>query len=436
MINLLGTITFIFAIFFTLIILYYDIGIPKLKALWVVIATTLLAFIPYYFYIQFLEHEKLYLLRLGTVLCLAAFFSWLSLTIPKRMILISFGYIVVLEILSNLIDHFILSKFNGVFNNENQNIIVLVTNFSRLLLVFLSISLSIYYKLFKKIPLDIKKVELKGFLYNLVLIISICSTNIFFLSNMMSFTLSFTLTLVNIFFLVAFILVSIINLNTYVKVGETSAKLELQIIYNNTMQSFVEEIGRIKHNYNNTLMAIGGYIKLKKWDKLQSYLFELSRDFDNVDSLQMLLGLNIKNAAILGLLNSKMTVASQKGLTFNIENKSEIKNVDTKMYALRDVLGSLIDFSINCSFDSNEKYLKLEVCSDDKDLSFILKNSCSEGFDETKIFEKNVENSIWFIRDRIKKDKKLFVNSKFSEGLLTTTFTLKRALEVDSLAKV
>lgn len=273
----------------------------------------------------------------------------------------------------------------------------------------------IYYRLFQRLPKDFRSIEVKGFLYHFILIVCICVTNGFFLSSMAKNPIGYQLILINVLLLLVFIIISVINLYTYVRLGKTREKLQLEQIYNNTIQNFVDEISRIKHNYGNTLASLSGYIKLKKWDKLQEYLQRMSTDFVSVDSLGHLMDLNIKDAAILGLLHSKIAYAKQKGLIFNIQSNSDIDEIPTKIYLFTDVLGSIIDFSMMQAQGMKQKKLDLEIFQKGKDIQFIMKTSSEVEYSEALLAS---------IQRRIQKESNVLIYSNFSDGLLTTTLSL------------
>jgi hypothetical protein len=279
--------------------------------------------------------------------------------------------------------------------------------------------------LFRELPKEIKNVEIKGFLHNLIVILCICFTNIFVWNSSGGFRIHDTLLIVNFLLLVSFIIISIINLHIYIKRGQTIAQIELQKVYNQTMQSFMDETNRIKHSYNNTIAPLNGYIKLKKWDMMKMYLMDVSRDNHNVDSLQTLMSMNIKNAAILGLLNKKMNYASEKGINFSVKAYTEVNIVNSKMYVLNSILGSLIDYSIQCSEKSKQKLLEFDISNEDNKLTFKLKNTCSADFNFDEIFTKELEEPILLTHNKLKGMKEFSFDTNFIEGILSITLKLE-----------
>ena len=121
----------------------------------------------------------------------------------------------------------------------------------------------------------------------------------------------------------------------------------------------MSELKRFKHNYNNMLAVIGGYIQLESWNDLKKYYFEILDQTNKFDASNNLSIFNIKNAGILGLLTTKMNYAKELHVDLKIVVYNNIEEINMKISELHEILGIILDNAIEAAKQSNERIQRI-----------------------------------------------------------------------------
>lgn len=179
---------------------------------------------------------------------------------------------------------------------------------------------------------------------------------------------------------------SIIRTNTLEK---TKADLENEILYNKTLSLLHDNIRGFKHDFNNIVQAIGGYVALNDMDGLRDYYKNLLNDCKLTNNLDLLNPETINNPSIYSLLTNKYFIASSKNIKMTFSIFTDLSNINFNMYELSRILGILLDNAIEAAEETEEKFVDIEFVSDNKKQLFIIRNSCKDSnISTTKIFEK------------------------------------------------
>ena len=237
------------------------------------------------------------------------------------------------------------------------------------------------------------------------------------------------LVLLSIFVLVLYFIISIYSLIRTNKLEITTEKLEEEKLYNQTLGLLYDNIRGFKHDYNNIVQGIGGYISTNNMDGLKQYYSEVLDDCQKVNNLSLLSPEVINNPALYSLLTSKYHVASEFGIKVNLEVFMDLSNINMKIYELTRILGILIDNAIEASKTSDEKEMNITIRKDSKfnKQLFIIENTyANKDVNIDEIFEKGktskTNNSsknhglgLWEVRNMIKKRKNLNLYTTKSE---------------------
>ncbi|NMA65241.1 MAG: GHKL domain-containing protein [Clostridiaceae bacterium] len=185
------------------------------------------------------------------------------------------------------------------------------------------------------------------------------------------------------------------------------------------------DLRRVKHNHNNVLSSVYGLIKTRKFNELEEFVDELVSLENNFYSTELLTLTNIKNGAILGILNSKLEKARECDVKLNIDVHGEINEINMPISKFCEVLGILIDNSIEAAADSTEKFAKITITSQDKNISFRIENSCKDKPDVVKMFQKDWSTKgegrglgLWIVNNSKKKHKNLILNTFIEDNLV------------------
>lgn len=229
------------------------------------------------------------------------------------------------------------------------------------------------------------------------------------------------LVVLSIFVLVAYFIISLVSLFRTSKLEYTTEKLEEEKLYNQTLNLLYDNIRGFKHDFNNIVQGIGGYIATNNMEGLKEYYSEVLDDCQRVNNLSLLSPEVINNPAIYSLLASKYHKASEFGIKVNLEVFMDLTNINMKIYELTRILGILIDNAIEASKDCEEKEINITIRKDSKKNQqlFIIENTyLNKDINIDEIFEKGKTSKtsedaknhglgLWEVRTMVKKRKNL-----------------------------
>lgn len=217
--------------------------------------------------------------------------------------------------------------------------------------------------------------------------------------------------------LIAFFCVSIYTITRVVKLTLTTKQLQNAEEYNKTLQILHDNIRCFKHDYDNTVASIGGYVNTNDMDGLKKYYKELSEECLKVNRLYMINPNTVNNPAIYSLLATKYHKAEELDIKFNLSVLIDLNNININIYELTKILGILLDNSIDASKECSNKIINVIFKNDEKNNRqlLIIENTYNDkNIDTDKIFEKGVtgkENhtglGLWEVRKILKRNHNL-----------------------------
>ena len=311
-------------------------------------------------------------------------------------------YLTILDITSSQLNNVLIYKFGYLF-----------------IMYFLIISIAIIIKN-RKIGLtlleDIDKKNKYIILGNLVL-------GLFTLAVQLIITIYYTdklpiiITFLSFLSLLAYFAISIYSLTRIMKLTLTTRKLQSAEEYNNTLRILHDNVRAFKHDFDNIVTTIGGFIKTNDMEGLQKYYIELEDDCQRVNNLYILNPEVVNNDGIYNLLTKKYYEAESKNIKVNITFLLDLSTLNMKIYEFARILGILLDNAIEASSECEEKIINLSFRDDSKNsrqLITIENTYNNKDVDTEKIFEKGVSGKdqhtglgLWEVRKIIKKNTNL-----------------------------
>lgn len=174
-----------------------------------------------------------------------------------------------------------------------------------------------------------------------------------------------------------------------------------------------------KHDFNNILQAIDGYIILDDMNSLQKYFKSLLKECNHMNVIETLNYKMLDNPAIYGVLLNKYKIAEENDIKMNIDVLISCDKLKEKSYVISRMLGILLDNALEATNECEEKLINVQFIKEDKrnkNLIIIENTYKDKDIDTTKIFEKNYttkknkKNSglgLWKVHDILKKDHSL-----------------------------
>lgn len=221
-------------------------------------------------------------------------------------------------------------------------------------------------------------------------------------------------TFFNFIFLLAYFCLSFYSLAKIMKLVTTTKKLESAEEYNKTLHILHDSVRGFKHDFDNIVTTIGGYIKTNDMDGLKSYYSQLEEDCTKVNNLYVLDPDIINNPGVYNLITAKYNEALEKGIKVNLTVLLDLNDLHMKIYEFARILGILLDNAIEASSECDEKILNIVFRNESKNNRniILIENTYKDkDVDIEQIFNKGVSGKqnhtglgLWEIRQILKKN--------------------------------
>jgi len=234
--------------------------------------------------------------------------------------------------------------------------------------------------------------------------------------------------------LLAYFIISIYSFTRIVKLTLTTRKLESAESYNSTLRILHDNVREFKHDFDNIVTTIGGYIKTEDMEGLKKYYLELEDDCERVNNLYVLNPEIVNNDGIYNLLTKKYNEADSKDIKVNITFLLDLGELHMKVYEFARILGILLDNAIEASSECEEKIINLSFRNDTKnsrELITVENTYNNKDVDTEEIFEKGVsckENhtglGLWEVRKIIKKNNNVNLHTSKNGKFFSQTLEI------------
>lgn len=230
-------------------------------------------------------------------------------------------------------------------------------------------------------------------------------------------SLPLLITFLSFISLLAYFAISFYSLTRTFKLTLTTKKLESAEAYNNTLRILHDNVRGFKHDFDNIVTTIGGYIRTNDMEGLKKYYVQLEDDCQRVNNLYILNPEVVNNDGVYNLLTKKYNEADSKDIKVNISFLLDLSTLNMKIYEFARILGILLDNAIEASSECEEKIINLTFRNDTKNsrqLVIVENTYKNKDIDTEKIFEKGVSGKedhtglgLWEVRKIIKKNNNI-----------------------------
>lgn len=193
---------------------------------------------------------------------------------------------------------------------------------------------------------------------------------------------------------------------------------------NEEVSKLYDNVRTFRHDFNNMLQIIGGYIALKDIAGLEKYYKNLSIDSKNGNGFKITKITDIKEPSIFNLLFSKLKRAKEMNVNFNLISITDFENISVNIYKYARVLGVLLDNAIEAASECEIKIVNITFDFDEelKTTNCIIENTYkNKEIDLSRIYEKDYttkprnKNSglgLWTIKKILDREKTLDLETK------------------------
>ena len=328
-----------------------------------------------------------------------------------------------------LVNSLLLNPFIKIFNTTYDIFSVipiyrLTYLFCIYLIVFLMLFLFKQIKFFKWFNIHFDKRTSLTIIINLTLGILTLIIQAF-LNFRYRNSIPIIFTLFNFALLFAYILTSFYSLTKAMKLDITTRDLENAESYNNSLTVLYDNVKGFKHDFDNMVNIIGGYIQVNDIDGLKKYYASLEKDCARVNNVRMLNPNVINNPGIYNLIVSKYKKATDLDININFEFFFDFENLHMPIYEFSRILGILLDNAIEAAKECEEKQINLifrESRKQHVQLVIIENTYMNKDIDTKQIFKKGISGKenhsgigLWEVNNIIKKNNNIVLNTTKDE---------------------
>lgn len=274
------------------------------------------------------------------------------------------------SIVFNLIGTLLAKPYLAIFNiTYEQTCTIFIYRVPFNLLTYFIVAILVFVLNYRKITLDIlEDFDRKNKIIITLNFIFGCF-NILFQGVITAYytdILPIQIAFLNFVSLLMYFILSFFSLAKIMKLVTTTKKLESAEEYNKTLHILHDSVRGFKHDFDNIVTTIGGYIKTNDMDGLKSYYSQLEEDCTKVNNLYVLDPDIINNPGVYNLITAKYNEALEKGIKVNLTVLLDLNDLHMKIYEFARILGILLDNAIESASECDEKILNIVFRNESK----------------------------------------------------------------------
>ena len=220
------------------------------------------------------------------------------------------------------------------------------------------------------------------------------------------------INILNLILLLSYFVISLYSLTKTMQLQNKEVELQNAETYNATLSILYDNVKAFKHDFDNMVFTIGGFVNTNDIDGLKKYYTSLEKECQSVNNVSLLNPILINNPGIYNLLTAKYQKAKKQNVEIQLDFFFDLSKLHMPIYEFSRMLGIFLDNAIEAASDSNEKIIKIMFRDSSKSCVQIIQieNSYTNKSVNTKlIFEKGVtekENhqgmGLWEVRKILK----------------------------------
>ncbi len=294
----------------------------------------------------------------------------------------------------------------------------------------------IFYKKNDKFTKDINNISHKQIIpFIVLLLIYIFPQMILMIINTYSYSGIFLL-INTLQFILIFIFLSI-YLKKSIEYEKTQMDLYTSELHNKTLIGMVDGVRTLKHDYNNIMQALNGYVTTKQYDKLAEHINSVIGECNMVNNLSVIDPKIFNEPAVYGIVGAKYFLANKDNIPFDLDILSNIAKIDFPKPDLSRILGILLDNALEATKKSNKPYIRLEMKFDKRKNSDIIRviNSydLKNDINLTEIYKKGYSTKevksgigLWEVKKLIDKSKNSQIFATIEKDKFVQNITIEK----------
>lgn len=229
--------------------------------------------------------------------------------------------------------------------------------------------------------------------------------------------LSIIYTIFTFISLLSYLSISIYSLTRMAKLATTSLQLQSAEEYNKSLSVLYDNVKGFKHDFDNIISTISGFIETNDIDNLKNYFKKFQNDCQKTNNIATLNPAVINNPGIYSLLNSKYYKADKLGIQINLDFFVDLNDLNIDTYEFSRILGILLDNAIESASECDNKIINIRFRNEEKNYRHVISISntyknkninIEEIFDKGKTSKSNHSGlGLYEVRKYVKKNKDL-----------------------------
>lgn len=341
---------------------------------------------------------------------------------------------------TSVLESIFAQLFLIIFNITSQDIIVTP-------LYRVSIALFIYlfiwclYKIISYFKLNIDIIDSLNrktkilLLINSLLLILVLAIQ-FYLILFYSNILPLYIIVLNIIALLTYFIVSIFSILNASKLEITKRDLESANLTINSLSILHDNVRSFKHDFDNIVNSIGGYVVNEDIEGLKKYYNQLLEECNKTNNLYALSPKVINHPAIYHMLATKYYEADKENVTINLNVFLDLNEIETRMkiYDFTRILGILLDNAIEAAKVCKKKVINVtfrKEISNDMIVVIIQNTYTNKDVDTEDIYKKGVSSKenhsglgLWKIRQILMRNNNLNLFTSKDDEYFTQQFEI------------
>ena len=211
--------------------------------------------------------------------------------------------------------------------------------------------------------------------------------------------------------LIAYFGVSLYSIINTSKLASTTQALENTQSELHTFKILHEQVRSFKHDFDNMVNSIGGYVVNEDMDGLKVYYKQLLEECNQTNNLYALSPEVINHPAIYHLLATKYYEANQQDVQINLHVFLDLNEIEKRMkiYEFTRIFGILLDNAIEAAKECEKKIINVTFRKDHSNnmIVVIIQNTYSnKDVDTEEIYQKGISSKknhsglgLWKVRE-------------------------------------
>ena len=378
---------------------------------------------------------------ISSIFTFISLFLILRCSLYKSILVIFFT--IIFSGITELLAMFVISSiFNANVDNilNSPGLLLLLIIFQFVLLLLLT-KLTLYFlNKFSKLE-PISETINNPQIINITLLVIICVLPKILIIIFNKYEYSIPLLVSSIIETIIMFILTFIFLKRTVERDKAQSELFTSEIHNKTMIGMVDGVKTLKHDYNNIMQALSGYVATKQYDKLEEHINKVLQECNVVNNFSTITPELFNEPAIYGIMGAKYFLAADKDIKVDLDITCDFTKISFPMPELSRILGIILDNAMEATEKANNKYIRFEARYDSRKNADVLKivntYDTSINIDLEKIYEKGVSSKkiksgigLWEVKKLIKKNKNSQIYPTIENNKFVQNIVIERISEV------